>query len=398
MSLSRVLRGDRLALGSGFVLLAYAALALSIVSLGWIGRDDTRARVGPGGLWGFGTPNLERRIHAVEGWSDPLVAALAAEDPAARLAEIDYLGRRPFTLVPGELAGPLERVRTELDELYQRLESEELVPGDVARMERLEAASEALYVDPPGAPGTYVRLARLLGTDVQGSSIALRALYAAKVSVELGLSVALAATLLGALLGGLAGLLGGVVDRVVVALFSLFAGVPTIVLLLLLAAAFAPGGWAGGRLAVGAALVATLWVGPCRVIRAEVRRLRGCGFVEAARALGLGPLRILGRHLLPSTAHLLSIQFALGFVAAVKAEAILSFLDLGVRDEPSFGVMIHASRQEILSGFYWQIGAAGLGLGLLILALQVLADALGRSGPPAGRSRAGSASTIYTRM
>jgi len=384
MRFARVLRGDRLALGSGLVLLIYAALALSIASFGWIGRDDTSARVGPGGLWGIGTPSFERRIRAVEGWSDPLAAALAADHPATRLAEIDYLGRRPFTLAPDELAEPLRKVRAELDRLYEKLESEELAQSDDARLERLEAASEALYVDPPGTAGAYARLARLLGTDVQGSSIALRALYAAKVSVQLGLSVALAATLLGALLGGLAGLLGGVVDRTVVALFSLFAGVPTIVLLLLLAAACASGGWAGGRLAVGAALVATLWVGPCRVIRAEVRRIRGCGFVEAARALGLGPLRILMRHVLPSAAHLLSIQFALGFVAAVKAEAILSFLDLGVRDEPSFGVMIHASRQEILTGFYWQIGAAGLGLGLLILALQVLADALGVLSDPRG--------------
>jgi peptide/nickel transport system permease protein len=79
---------------------------------------------------------------------------------------------------------------------------------------------------------------------------------------------------------------------------------------------------------------------------------------------------------MPNTLHLMLVDFALLFVASVKAEVILSFLGLGVKGTPSWGVMIQQSRSEVSSGFHWQLGAATVFLFGLVLAFTVVSDAL----------------------
>jgi peptide/nickel transport system permease protein len=120
----------------------------------------------------------------------------------------------------------------------------------------------------------------------------------------------------------------------------------------------------------------TFWIGPCRIIRGEVLKLRELEYVQAATAVGFGRMHILLKHILPNTAHLMFINFSLLFIGAIKAEVILSFLNLGVKNEPSWGVMIQQAKQEVISGFFWQIGAATLFMFILVLAFNVLSDAL----------------------
>ena len=120
----------------------------------------------------------------------------------------------------------------------------------------------------------------------------------------------------------------------------------------------------------------TFWIGPCRVVRGEVLRLRESDYVQAARSLGLGPTRILLRHVMPNVSHLMFEQFSLLFIAAITSEVILTFLGLGVKNEPSWGAMIDASRPEILNEFFWQIGAATVLMFGLVLAFNVFTDAL----------------------
>ena len=87
-------------------------------------------------------------------------------------------------------------------------------------------------------------------------------------------------------------------------------------------------------------------------------------------------LPLPARHLLPNVSHLMFINFSLLFIGAIKAEVILTFLGLGVKNEPSWGLMISQSKQEILNDFFWQIGAAtGLMFGL-VLAFNIFTDAL----------------------
>jgi len=210
-----------------------------------------------------------------------------------------------------------------------------------------------------------------LGTDRQGRSIVVRMLYSAKIAFQIGVVSSLIGVVVGALLGGIAGYFGKWIDAIIVWLYSTLQSIPY--LLLLIAIAYAMG---KGKFAVYVAFGSTFWIGPCRVVRGEVLKLRESEYVQAARAMGYGHFRILMRHILPNTMHLVLVNFALLFVGAIKSEVILSYLGLGVQGEPSWGIMINQARAELINGFYWQIGAATVAMFGLVLSFNIFADAL----------------------
>lgn len=211
-----------------------------------------------------------------------------------------------------------------------------------------------------------------LGTNLIGQDVFQRAVAGAATAFEIGVSVALAATALGALLGASAGLrAGGWLDEVLLWLAGVVDSIPFF--LFVAAVAFALQGAPG---AMQVAMIGAFWTTTARLVRAEVKRLRTLPFVEAARALGLSETRILFRHLLPNTWHVVLIQATLAFVAALKAEVILSFLGLGRNEGISWGVMLAEAAQEVpLGKFNNFLAASGMLVGL-VLAFNVLADRL----------------------
>lgn len=214
-----------------------------------------------------------------------------------------------------------------------------------------------------------------LGTDRQGRSILVRAIYSINVAISVGLVTAILAVGIGSILGSIAGYYGGRVDDFVVWIYSTVESIPYLLLLLVLS--YSAGLVFGkGIVTIYVAFGATFWVGPCRVIRGEVLKLREAEFVQAARALGLRSPVIVFRHVLPNTAHLAFVYFSLTFIAAIKSEVILSFLNLGVQDQPSWGTMIDQARAELAIDFYWQIGAATVFMFILVLAFNIFTDAL----------------------
>jgi peptide/nickel transport system permease protein len=210
-----------------------------------------------------------------------------------------------------------------------------------------------------------------LGTDRQGRSILLRTLHSTRIAFGVGLLSALVSAFVGTLLGGIAGYFGRRVDALIVWLYSTVQSIPY--LLLLIAITYAAG---KGLASVCLAFCATFWAGPCRVVRAEVLRLRDSDFVAAAVLAGAGRWRILWRHILPNTLHLGLVYATLIFVTAIKSEVILSYLGLGVQGAPSWGTMINQARAELMSGFLWQIGAATVAMFGLVLSFNILAEAL----------------------
>ena len=96
----------------------------------------------------------------------------------------------------------------------------------------------------------------------------------------------------------------------------------------------------------------------------------------AATAIGFGRLTILLRHAIPNTVHLMFINFSLLLIGAIKNEVVLSFLGLGVKVGPSWGRMIQESTQQVINGFFWQIGAATAFMFVLVLAFNIVSDAL----------------------
>jgi ABC-type dipeptide/oligopeptide/nickel transport system permease subunit len=143
--------------------------------------------------------------------------------------------------------------------------------------------------------------------------------------------------------------------------------------LFIAAVAFALGGTPWG-MHIG--MVATFWIGTARLIRGEVIKLRGMEYVEAAHAIGVPGFTIIFRHILPNTSHILLVQASIAFVGAIKAEVILSFLGIGIRDGMSWGLMIEESTKEVLAGFYNNFLAASLLMFGLVMAVNAVADAL----------------------
>jgi ABC-type dipeptide/oligopeptide/nickel transport system permease subunit len=210
------------------------------------------------------------------------------------------------------------------------------------------------------------------GTNIIGQDIFARALYGTRTAFEVGFVVALGATLLGAVLGAVAGFFSGtIVDEIVIWFMGVLDSVPFILLVAAIAYSLQGSPWA-----MHIAMIATFWITTARLVRGEVIKLKGLEFVEAAHAIGLSKRLIIFRHILPNTLHILLVQATISFVAAIKSEVILSFLGLGVKDGMSWGLMISESTFEVLAGFFNNFIAASVLMFGLVMAFNLLSDAL----------------------
>lgn len=211
-----------------------------------------------------------------------------------------------------------------------------------------------------------------LGTDKLERDILKRVLVGINIAFKIGLVTAIVACLLGLVLGGLAGYFGGWVDLVITWIYSVFSSVPYIVLVVLIAAMFKGSGLTGLYVAFGL----SFWIGPARVIRGEIMKIKELEYVQAAVAVGNSRLVVLFRHILPNTMHLVFVYFSLLFIGAIKSEVIITFLGLGVKNMPSWGLMINNSIPDIGEGFWWRMIGASVALFGLVYAFNIFTDAL----------------------
>ena len=209
------------------------------------------------------------------------------------------------------------------------------------------------------------------GTNVHGQDVLARIANGAGIAIVLGISVAGLAVFIGMLLGAAAGWFGKWVDELVVWLYSTVSSIPDVMLMIGIAFMF---GRSFTSLLIAMSL--TYWVGVCRVVRGEFFKLKERDYVLAARALGFGNARIMFAHVAPNVAHVLIIMFTLLFVEAVKAEVVLSFLGVGLSNEPSWGIIIQDAENELMRGQWWQMTFTSVALFGIVLALQVFGDAL----------------------
>ena len=209
------------------------------------------------------------------------------------------------------------------------------------------------------------------GTDHQGRDVFSRTLHGARISLGIGLGARILSLLLGGTLGLVAGFRGGRLDSVVMRLADVFFAFPSLLLLIGITAAFEPG--------LGIAFLAlgvVGWAEVARLVRAEALRVKELPFVGAARALGVGENGILVRHVAPNCLNPLLVSFTMGVATTILAEASLSFLGLGAQPPtPSWGAMVSAGK-EFLRSAPWISIFPGIFLGLSVLSLNLLGDAL----------------------
>jgi peptide/nickel transport system permease protein len=232
----------------------------------------------------------------------------------------------------------------------------------------LIAADWAKEVGPSYAkPG----LDYIFGTDIFGRSVAAKVIKGTQIAMSIGLFTAVISTVIGVFLGAVAGYFGGKVDEVIVWFYTTFASIPGI--MKLVAIAFILG---KGLLAIYLALGLSNWVYLCRLVRGEVIRHKDREYVQAAGAIGGGNFRKLFKHILPNVFHIVIIQFSLQFQTAIKSEVILSYLGLGAQSLPSWGTMINDSKLELARDVWWQLTAATVAMLIVVLAFNILGDAL----------------------
>jgi peptide/nickel transport system permease protein len=225
----------------------------------------------------------------------------------------------------------------------------------------------------------------LLGTDALGRSVLVKTLLGAHVSMTVGFMANVIAIPLGLILGAFAGYFGRRIDDIIVWFYTTVASIPGIILLIALKFAFADrvlfagtpveldlSGMPGVYLALGL----INWIATCRLVRAETMKVKELDFVMAARAAGRSDLAILLRHIVPNVFHIAIINFSLGFVGAINAEVILSFLNIGVQNLPSWGKMINDARMDLVVGRWWEFTAAVSAIFAVVLAWNIFGDRL----------------------
>jgi peptide/nickel transport system permease protein len=218
----------------------------------------------------------------------------------------------------------------------------------------------------------------LLGSDKVGRDYLSRLLYGAQISLSVGLiGIAITFTL-GMLVGGISGFYGGRTDDIIMRVCEIIMSVPDFYLLLALAAALPPDiSPVVAYILIIAILSFVGWASMARIIRGMVLSVREREYVEAARALGVSDLKIITRHVVPSTFTFAIVAATLSIPGYILGEAGLSFLGLGIRDPmPSWGNMLSAAQDlTSLQERPWLL-VPGLMIFLTTLAFNFLGDGL----------------------
>jgi peptide/nickel transport system permease protein len=245
-------------------------------------------------------------------------------------------------------------------------------PFDLATLDLANARLPPAWVD--GGDWRFV-----LGTDDQGRDLLSALFYGARISLLVGLASVLLSLVVGVALGLLSGFVGGRVDAFIMRVCDVMLSFPSILIALLIdgvGRAMFPD--AHGALAFGVLIIAISlsgWVQYARTVRGSTMVERQKEYVQAARVIGVAPLRIMFRHVLPNVTGPVLVLATIQVAAAILTEATLSFLGVGVPPtSPSLGTLIRVGNDFLFSGEWWITIFPGLMLVLIALSVNLLGD------------------------
>jgi len=343
------LRADRLAMAAlavvGAFLLMLVLSATGLIVADW--EDEVGVNYAPpsfigaqsGGETGFGATPSAKQAALPDNPFDPLaedIRQLKAETEGSHTQDVDMYG----------VADPLAKEMKELR-------------ASLAKTER-----QAHIERQPTLP---------FGADKWGHDVIKKTIKGAETSIIVGLVAATLAVALGTLFGAFSGFYGGVVDDFFNWFYSIFTSIPSILMILTVAAVLQQ----KGVLTIVLILGLTGWTGPYRLIRAEYIKHKAREYVMAADAIGASNWRKMFSHIFPNVSHVALVQLSILVVGFIKAEVILSFLGFGVPvGVVSWGSMLNEAQNELILGKWWQLTAAAVAMAVLVTAFSLFTDAL----------------------
>jgi len=240
-------------------------------------------------------------------------------------------------------------------------------------------------------PGTHI-----LGTDKVGDDVLFTALKGVRTAVVIGCGTTLIIVPFAIFFGVVAGYCGGFIDDTVQYIYTTLASIPGVLLIVAFMLLFGTTGYQGGLVTeeqldfgvfvlndrlfwLALILGITSWTDLCRLIRGETLKLRELEYVQASKAFGVGGPGIILRHIVPNLMHLVLITFVLQFSGLVLAEAILSYIGIGVGPQMgSWGNMINTARLELSREpvVWWNLLAAFAFMFALVLPANIFGDAV----------------------
>jgi peptide/nickel transport system permease protein len=218
---------------------------------------------------------------------------------------------------------------------------------------------------PPGA-------GHPLGTDNLGLDELGELMKGGQAALEIGFLSAAIGIIIGALWGAVSGLAGGIVDSVLMRVVDVFLSIPFLFIVLIVAVRY-------GASILGLSLIigGFTWLVPARLVRGEVLTLRVRDFVSAARAAGSGRLRLINRHLLPNALGVIIVNVTFNIADAILAVATLGFLGFGLHyPNVDWGDMLSNGITYLQDGYWWQVYPVGTCIVLVVMACNLLGDAL----------------------
>ncbi|ANG63347.1 ABC transporter permease [Marinobacterium aestuarii] len=246
-------------------------------------------------------------------------------------------------------------------------------PFDVATLDLMDSELPPMWLE--GGDARF-----LLGTDSQGRDVLSSMLYGLRVSLVVGFAGVFVAMIIGVSLGLLSGFLGGVVDAFIMRVADMILSFPAILVALLIngiALSFLPQEvmHESALYVLVLAIALTSWVQYARTVRGSTMVEKSKEYVQAAKVIGLHPLLIMIRHVLPNVLGPVLVIATINLGLAILTEAMLSFLGVGMPPtEPSLGTLIRIGNEFLFSGIWWVVIFPSLTLALLVLAVNLLGD------------------------
>ena len=220
----------------------------------------------------------------------------------------------------------------------------------------------------------------LLGTDDQGRDVLSAIIFGLRISLMVGFLGVILAALVGTILGLVSGYLGGWVDALIMRIADVQLTFPAILIALLIDGIVGAvmGAQAHAETKMGVlviAIAASLWVNFARTVRGSTLVEKNKEYVQAARVIGIHPVLIMYRHVLPNVMGPVLVIATLSLAVAILTEATLSFLGVGVPvTNPSLGTLIRIGNDFLFSGEWWMSIFPGVALVILVLAVNLLGD------------------------